>query len=105
MTGTPLSQLKRWADAPLEEALPLPEPTGMTLLRILKTMDGSLNGRDVQTFRAGEAYELPCGTPGDLGSVFVREGWAEPAEAPTVPAPVSEAPQVPGTGRRKRGGR
>lgn len=82
----------------------------MTLLRILKTQDGSLNGRDTQTYRAGETHELPCGAPGDLGSVFVREGWALPvepepmSEAPSVPSPVSEVPAVPGA-RRKRGGR
>lgn len=53
-------------------------------LHMTRTVDGSLNGRDTQTYVAGSTYELPDQGPGGLADVFLREGWAEeikPADA------------------------
>lgn len=53
----------------------------MIHLRMAKTVDGSLDGRQCRTYEAGEAYELPDQGPGGLADVFLREGWAELADA------------------------
>lgn len=43
---------------------------------MLQTRTGSPNGIIINTYRAGEEYPLPL----DLATVFVREGWAVPAD-------------------------
>lgn len=68
-------------------------------LIMLCTQTGSLNGRDLLTFTAGQEYDLPehlpDGSPG-LGTVFLREGWAQ--EVPPEPEPVT---RPRGRGRRR----
>lgn len=45
---------------------------------MLTTKRGSPDGVQVKTYTEGEPYDVPD----DLGAVFVREGWAEPAAEP-----------------------
>jgi hypothetical protein len=45
---------------------------------MLKTREGSPDGRNICTYREGEEYELPADpSPGpDLGLVMIQEKWA-----------------------------
>lgn len=81
----------------------------MVTLTMTRTVDGSLNGRDVTTYRQGETYSLPDQGPQGLAAVFLREGWAVPAApAPPSPPPAPEPPAAPvpapapARGRRRR---
>lgn len=60
--------------------------SGSVVLRMSRTVDGSLNGRECRTYQAGEVYELPDQGPGGLADVFLREGWAERVVAENEPA-------------------
>lgn len=59
--------------------------SGSVVLRMTRTVDGSLNGRECCTYRTGEVYELPDQGPEGLASVFLREGWAERVVAVITP--------------------
>lgn len=67
-------------------------------LRMLRTVPGSVNGRDVSTYEAGQCYELPDDGPAGLAGVFLREGWA----ARVAPEPVEAAPEKPARRSRRR---
>jgi hypothetical protein len=55
-------------------------------IQMLSTQRGSPDGVSIETYLAGENYDLTrTERTRDLARVFVREGWAEDAERP-VPA-------------------
>ncbi len=46
-------------------------------IMMLQTMDGSPDGVTVNQYRKGETYDVPD----SLGTVFLKEKWAERAKA------------------------
>jgi hypothetical protein len=56
------------------------EAQTMMKIQMVTTERGSPDGNTVLEYEAGEEYEVPE----ELGEVFVREGWAKPAEAPAA---------------------
>jgi len=73
----------------------------MLSLRMTRTVDGSLNGRDARTYQAGECYDLPDDGPQGLAGVFLREGWAE-LVVEAAPEPAAETAPVPPVKRSRR---
>jgi hypothetical protein len=64
-------------------------------LAMLSTRRGSPDGIQIDTYRAGQVYDLPS----DLAAVFLREGWAEHDRLKAIgPAPENKALRAP---RRK----
>jgi CheY-like chemotaxis protein len=55
---------------------------GFMHLRIRRRLTGSIDGVQLDRFRAGVVYEV--GTP--LGNVFLAEGWAEPVDMDGAPS-------------------
>src|SRR5687768_17365808 len=51
-------------------------------VEVNKTMKGSPDGIQVNTYEAGKKYQMPK----DLGVVFVREQWGVECEDPAVAA-------------------
>ncbi len=71
-------------------------------IRMLKTTRGAADGFTVQTYEAGQSYELPETLRAmDLARVFMAAGWAKleggPVDVLPVPAPapaVEPEPEV-----------
>jgi hypothetical protein len=76
-------------------------------LRMLTTTKGSDDGHTVREYRQGGEYDVGGTARADeLARTFIRERWAEDANAPALPptgqesGPKSEAPPA---GARKKG--
>jgi hypothetical protein len=66
----------------------------MPEVRMTQTIEGSVDGVNVRTYREGETYRLPDDGPAGLAGVFVREGWAVPVEEP-APEPATSHVEIP----------
>ena len=78
------------------------------LIRMLSRQQGSINGRDIETFEEGQDYDLPLSLARDI----ISAGWAvadnqardlpKPAEIQTSPGPTETKP-VNRKGRPRKG--
>lgn len=61
-----------------------------------QTMHGSPDGVACVVYECGREYDIPETARGrELAEVFLREGWAEDADALPVPAPTPPASSLP----------
>lgn len=65
----------------------------MPLITVTISTYASPNGRDCQTYEAGQSYAMPD----ELAAVFVREGWGTvtPPDVLTTAATTAISPSLP----------
>lgn len=72
-------------------------------IKMLSTRRGAADGITVETYEAGQVYELPPTIRGrELGDVFLREGWATEVKPVVAPEPEDAPDMAPQRAQRTR---